>query len=123
MSINEQIGNIPAWSRWITCRIFERRAWKIAHAYNIVGCDLLKYGNWELGDTIRQHGDRKWAKLYDLPQPEAPNNDQWQTRATSAESQLEWKHRRCEQLEKQIELLKRTSKAHRKLKQQRNLSL
>lgn len=119
MNINEQIEKIPGWKRFLICHL-NRRKWKVARAYNTVGVDLMHGVNWELGDTIRKHGNVKWAELYGVDAPKL-DNGQWQARAVSAETDLEWMQKRCKQLEEQVELLKKTSRGMQALRRQRSL--
>lgn len=121
MNINEQVAQIPLWRRFLICHL-NRKQWEVCRAYNTVGVDLIHGVNWELGDTIRKHGDVKWAELYGVEVP-AVNDEQWQTRARSAESDLEWTQKRCKQLEKQIELFKNTSRGLSDLRRQRSIPL
>lgn len=119
MNINEQIEKIPGWKRFLICHL-NRRKWKVARAYNTVCVDLMHGLNWELGDTIREHGNVKWAELYGVVAPKL-DNGQWQARAVIAESELEWMQERCKQLEEQVALLKKTSRGMHALRRQRSL--
>lgn len=122
MNARERIELVPWWKRLLICRVLRRRAWKVARAYNVVGCDLLNgQATWEHGDDIRKLGERKWAELYGLPLGDVPERLVWQPRAESAERDLDWERRRREQLERQIELLKNTVRGLKDLKRQRKL--
>lgn len=71
-ALNAEIAKIPAWRRWLIC-LLDRKAARVAQAYNVVACDLLMgEKTWGLGDDIRKCGNRKWSALYGLPVPLLP---------------------------------------------------
>lgn len=117
--LTEQILSIPWWRRVLICCI-NRRQWKIARAYNWVGVDLMHSGNWELGNLVRNYGDLKWAKLYDIDAPK-PIDEKWESRAHDAECDLKWAKARIAELENQISLFKNTSAGLSNLRRMKKL--
>jgi hypothetical protein len=50
--------------RRLICWVLRRRQWKLAKAYNRVAANLLLSEHHELGEKIRELGDRQWEKVY-----------------------------------------------------------
>jgi len=49
----------------LICWVLRRRQWKLSQAYNRVAANLLLSENHELGEKIRELGDRQWEKVYE----------------------------------------------------------
>lgn len=57
------IQSIPAWRRWIICRIVKRREHALARAYSQVLIDYI-YENHPDTEAMRQRELRAWASVY-----------------------------------------------------------
>jgi len=63
----DAIDAVPAWKRWLICRVFNRRKWITARAYNRVTAHMVNYGKSDMFYEIRRMGDALWAEIYDIP--------------------------------------------------------
>ena len=58
---------IPWWRKVLICCVLNRKKWKLARAHNKVACSMLLTDNHELGEAVRDAGDKLWAEIYKMP--------------------------------------------------------
>jgi hypothetical protein len=120
--ISAEIDKLPWWRKWLICHL-QYRKWRTARAYNTVACDLLHSTRHHLGETIRELGDAKWAKLYGYEPPARKEEIDWESRAREAEYALEFVEKRLDQKDAQLTLMKNTCVGLANLRRQRPLPL
>jgi len=58
---------IPWWKKVLICCVLKRKKWKLARAHNKVACSMLFTDSHELGEAVRDAGDKLWAEIYKMP--------------------------------------------------------